>query len=53
VADLLAIEDDDPNDLDAIDKAWEEEAVTFGPETASDGCPKAQAMLNTMQGTRQ
>lgn len=53
VADLLAIQDDDPNDLDAIDKAWEEEAVTFGPETASDGCPKAQAMLNTMQGTRQ
>lgn len=53
VADLLSVEDDDPNDLDAIDKAWEEEAVTFGPETASDGCPKAQAMLNTMQGTRQ
>lgn len=52
VADLLSVEDDDPNDLDAIDKAWEEEAVTFGPETASDGCPKAQAMLNTMQGTR-
>lgn len=53
VADLLAIQDDDPNDLDAIDKAWEEEAVTFGPETANDGCPKAQAMLNTMQGARQ
>lgn len=53
VADLLAINDDDPNDLAALDAAWEEEAVTFGPGTASDGCPKAQSMLNTMQGTRQ
>lgn len=49
---LLAIKDDDPNDLEALDAAWEEEAVTFGPGTASDGCPKAQAMLNTMQGSR-
>ena len=49
---LLAIQDDDPNDLEALDAAWEEEAVTFGPGTTSDGCPKAQAMLNTMQGGR-
>lgn len=49
---LLAIQDDDPNDLDALDAAWEEEAVTFGPGTASEGCPKARAMLSTMQGGR-
>lgn len=49
---LLAIQDDDPNDLEALDAAWQEEAVTFGPGSASDGCPKAQAMLNTMQGGR-
>ncbi len=52
VADLLALQDDDPDDLEAIDRAWEEEAVTFGPGTGDDGCPKAQAMLNTMQGNR-
>jgi nitrate reductase delta subunit len=53
VESLLAIKDDDPNDLDALDRVWEEEAVTFGPGSEKDGCPKAQAMLNTMQGTRQ
>jgi len=53
VESLLAIKDDDPSDLEALDKAWEEEAVTFGPGPEKDGCPKAQAMLNTMQGTRQ
>jgi nitrate reductase delta subunit len=53
VESLLAIRDDDPSDLEALDKAWEEEAVTFGPGSEKDGCPKAQAMLNTMQGNRQ
>ncbi len=41
---LLAIQDDDPNDLEALDAAWEEEAVTFGPGTASDGCPKGRSL---------
>lgn len=30
--------DDDPNDLDALDKAWEDEPVTFGP--GDSGCSK-------------
>jgi nitrate reductase delta subunit len=30
--------DDDPNDLKALDRAWEEEPVTFGPG-ASSTCP--------------
>jgi len=48
---LLAEEDDDPEDLDALDKAWEEEVVTFGPEGmggASDGCPAASDMVARM-----
>ena len=49
LADLLAMEDDDPNDLDALDKNWAEEPVTFGPGTPSDGCPKAAAMVAGMQ----
>lgn len=40
--------DDDPNDLVALDAAWEEAAVTFGP-SADQGCPKAESMLNAMQ----
>ncbi|MFO1026062.1 MAG: nitrate reductase molybdenum cofactor assembly chaperone [Acetobacteraceae bacterium] len=32
------IPDDDPNDLAALDAAWEEAAVRFGPGEAMDGC---------------
>jgi nitrate reductase delta subunit len=37
VSALLALPDPDPLDLAALDAAWEEEAVTFGPG-ASDSC---------------
>jgi nitrate reductase delta subunit len=37
VSALLALPDIDPLDLAALDAAWEEEAVTFGPG-ASDSC---------------
>jgi nitrate reductase delta subunit len=43
---LLREVDDDPEDLVALDAAWEAEAVRFGPETASAGCPKAMPILN-------
>jgi nitrate reductase delta subunit len=33
-----AIPDEDPNDLAALDAAWEEAAVRFGPGEATDGC---------------
>ena len=40
---------DDPDDLEALDAAWEEEEVTFGagsaPQDAGD-CPQAAAMVN-------
>ena len=46
---LLAQPEDDPNDLDALDKIWEEEAVTFGPGSDPSGsCPQADDMLRRM-----
>lgn len=44
---LMQEPDDDPNDLEALDKAWAEEQVTFGPDKA--GCPKAEAMIGQMK----
>ncbi len=38
--------DDDPNDLEALDAAWEEQPVTFGP--GEEGCPKVDQMLDRM-----
>lgn len=52
VESLLAIEDDDPSDLEALDKSWEEDPITFGPGAAKDGCPKADAMLAKMEGVQ-
>ncbi|KJS37436.1 MAG: nitrate reductase [Hyphomonas sp. BRH_c22] len=52
LADLLAIPEDDPDDLEALDENWAEAPVTFGPGTPSDGCPKAAAMVGNMQGAR-
>jgi nitrate reductase delta subunit len=46
LAALLLEPDDDPDDLEALDKAWAETAVTFGP--AEVGCPKAESMLAAM-----
>jgi nitrate reductase delta subunit len=44
---LLQEPDDDPDDLEALDRAWAEEQVTFGPDKV--GCPKAQAMIAQMK----
>ena len=44
---LLREPDDDPNDLSALDKAWAEEQVSFGPNQV--GCPKAEALLAQMK----
>ena len=49
LADLLAMPEEDPEDLEALDRNWAEEPVTFGPGTPSDGCPKAAAMVAGMQ----
>ncbi|HEX5377735.1 MAG TPA: nitrate reductase molybdenum cofactor assembly chaperone [Phenylobacterium sp.] len=46
LAALLSEPDDNPNDLEALDKAWAETAVTFGPSDV--GCPKADALVQSM-----
>ena len=46
LAALLAEPDDDPGDLEAMDRLWAETAVTFGPPDA--GCPKAEAIVGAM-----
>jgi nitrate reductase delta subunit len=47
-ADLVEFDDDDGPE--ALDRAWEEAAVTFGPENApsSGGCERAAAILSRM-----
>jgi nitrate reductase delta subunit len=47
VADMLALPDDDPTDLAALDAVWEETEVTFGPDPKA-GCPQARDMLALM-----
>ena len=40
IARLLAEPDPEPDDLEALDAAWAEEEVLFGPGSASDACGK-------------
>ena len=47
LAALLAEPEENPADLEALDKLWEETAVTFGPSDV--GCPKAEEMVAAMQ----
>ncbi len=42
--DLRKAPDDDPNDLEALDAAWEDQPVTFGP--SDEACPKVSQMLD-------
>jgi len=51
--------EDDPNDLEALDRIWEDEAVTFGPGDAAKGmtapgggCPATRATLARMDPPR-
>lgn len=46
LAALMAEPDDDPGDLEAMDKLWAETAVTFGPSDV--GCPRAEALVDAM-----
>ncbi|MCP5087390.1 MAG: nitrate reductase molybdenum cofactor assembly chaperone [Rhodobacteraceae bacterium] len=47
VAELLSEDDDDPDDLEALDAVWEESQVTFGPDPNA-GCPQVRDMLAKM-----
>lgn len=46
LAAMMREPDDNPDDLEAMDKLWAETAVTFGP--ADVGCPKAEALVAAM-----
>ena len=46
IAELRRAPDDDPNDLDALDKAWADDPVVFGPSDSNTDCPKVSQMLD-------
>jgi nitrate reductase molybdenum cofactor assembly chaperone NarJ/NarW len=49
LADLRKEKIEDPGDLTALDKAWEEAEVRFGPgDAATDGCPRVNDILARM-----
>jgi nitrate reductase delta subunit len=54
LAALLGEPEDDPNDLEALDRSWEDAPVTFGPTAGAaapgGGCPAARASLARMDG---
>jgi nitrate reductase delta subunit len=47
LAGMLAVPDDDPTDLEALDAVWEETEVTFGPDP-NGGCPQVRDLLANM-----
>jgi nitrate reductase delta subunit len=47
VAELLDEPEVDPDDLEALDKVWEETEVRFGPDPNA-GCPQVRDMLSRM-----
>ena len=50
VNELLAEPDPDPEDFEALDKAWEDEPVVFGPGAASaDGCTPGSSLAAKMR----
>ncbi|NOR61463.1 MAG: nitrate reductase molybdenum cofactor assembly chaperone [Rhodobacteraceae bacterium] len=51
LAALLAVKEDDPDDLEALDEVWEESEVTFAPDPNA-GCPQVRDMLTQMDTPR-
>jgi nitrate reductase delta subunit len=50
LSNLREVEIENPHDLAALDRAWEETEVRFGPGDAKDGdCPRAGQMLRAME----
>lgn len=57
VAELLKEPDPDANDLEALDRAWKDEPVTFGPgvgraRTDAGDCPQAESLVARMREAR-
>ncbi|MCK5041214.1 MAG: nitrate reductase molybdenum cofactor assembly chaperone [Sphingomonadales bacterium] len=54
LSELLAVELDDPDDKEAIDKLWEETEVKFGPSSnPNDECPVARENLAHMTSLKE
>ncbi len=49
---LLAEPDPEPDDLEALDAAWEDEEVLFGPGSATDACGKDGLSAKLRQARR-
>ena len=49
---LLQVPDDDPTDLDALDRIWEEEVVTFGGNTGESDCGLVRLKKQIRAGQR-
>ena len=49
---LLAEPDPEPDDLEALDAAWEEEEVLFGPGSAADACGRDRLTAKLRQARR-
>ncbi|MBW7837750.1 MAG: nitrate reductase molybdenum cofactor assembly chaperone [Sphingomonadales bacterium] len=47
--DLIEVGDDNPHDLAALDRQWQEEAVTFGPPIEDAGCPRMADIVKTLK----
>lgn len=47
---LAAEPDEDPDDLEALDRRWADEPVTFGPGADTTGCSRVEGMLQRMAG---
>lgn len=45
---LMAEADEDPDDLEALDRNWADEPVTFGPGAAGEGCSRVDEVLKRM-----
>lgn len=52
VRDLLNTPDDDPTDLEALDRVWEEEVVTFGGNTGESDCGLVRLKKQIRAGRR-
>jgi nitrate reductase delta subunit len=52
IAALRAEPDPEPDDLEALDSAWEEEEVTFGPGAAASDCGKETLSAKLRQARR-
>ncbi len=50
LAQLQETDIENPNDLQALDRAWEETEVRFGPgDAANDGCPRAADIVRKFE----